>query len=224
MSAFDANRSITQILYTQESLSHAPFSKFLQKFHGDKFAISPMIAEVLSQRDNPHQAFAIVQQFSSNIYNLTAENTAGQWVLALEKVRDSGNLGTIIRTFRACFGRNLILIDDCVDEYSREVVRASMGNFFDMEYFNTTSGEFSNWLKDSKLFLSTTSSHGGVNYAQAPNRKPHVLLMGNEQNGISEKLAQLSQQQLQIPMNPQVESLNLAVATGILLFSLNQGQ
>ncbi len=220
LSAFEAGHNIKQVLYCESALTHPAFAKFIGEFKGEKFAISEMIAEVLSNRDNPHQAFAILPPWNHHIENITPVILGNQCVLALDRIRDAGNLGTILRTHRANYGRHVILIDECVDHTSREVVRASMGNYFDMQFYLASSREFNYWVKDlpADVMVSATSSHGGVPFKQADYRKPHVLIMGNEQGGINPDIMVHARQQICIPINPQVESLNIAIATAILLF------
>lgn len=134
-----------------------------------------------------------------------------QLVLALDRVKDPGNLGTIIR-IADWFGiQHIMCSDDCVDSFNPKVLQATMGSIFrvKMHYL-----DLEKWLKsqDCSVYGATL---GGKNLWQEKLEKKGVLLMGNEATGISEDLMKLVNRPIAIPSFGGAESLNVAVATAI---------
>ena len=144
---------------------------------------------------------------------------AGCWV-ALDRVRDPGNLGTILRTADAAAAAGVILIDDCTDPYSVEAVRASMGAVFNVCLVQATAAEFSSFCQIWQGSVIGTALPASIDYRQADWSSPLLLLMGNEQAGLSEEMMGLCTQLVRLPMKGRSDSLNLAVATGICLYEM----
>lgn len=139
------------------------------------------------------------------------------WV-ALDRVRDPGNLGTTMRTIDATGAQGVILIDDCTDAYSVEAVRASMGAVFNVAIAICSQSEFlafaSNW---PGRILGTTLS-ASTDYRMAAYDGPLIVMMGNEQAGLPSPLMRICTQLIRIPMQGRSDSLNLAVAAGVVLY------
>ena len=139
-------------------------------------------------------------------------------MVGLDRVRDPGNLGTIMRTIDAVGANGVILIDDCTDPFSVEAVRASMGAIFTLEISLCTGDEFITFGKCFEGTIIGTALQSSVDYRLADWRSPCIILMGNEQVGLPEKLKGACDQLISIPMHGRSDSLNLAVATGISLY------
>lgn len=219
--AAENNRTIRQIFYTETALKIKNFVSLLEKYKEIKqYRISQKLAAIISERDNPMPAFAILDNWQEKL-PLSLSSTKRP-ILALEQVRDAGNLGSILRSLTAIGGTTIILIDDCVDVFSPEVCRASMGYIAPLKIYKASQAEFINCIKNSKLELTASVVQSGLDYRQLSLNKnvSQMLLMGNEQQGLSQELIDLAQHLVSIPMPGSTESLNLAVATGILLFQL----
>lgn len=135
------------------------------------------------------------------------------FILALDTVQDPGNLGTILR-LAAWFGvHHIVASKETVDKYNPKVVQASMGAVFnvEMEYL-----DLADFLQETKLPIYGALLDG-VNIYEKKIAKKGILLMGNEGNGIAEELIPLINQPLSIPQFGQGESLNVAMATAVLL-------
>jgi TrmH family RNA methyltransferase len=140
------------------------------------------------------------------------------WV-ALQAVRDPGNLGTIVRTADAAGCGGVILVGDCCDPYSVEAVRATMGSIFAVPLFKVSIEEFIAWRAHWPgsvvgTLLTAQSDHRTADY-----RRPTLILMGNEQAGLPPELAAVCDVIVKIPRRGRADSLNLSVATGIMIYA-----
>lgn len=143
-------------------------------------------------------------------------------VLAVEEMNDPGNLGTILRT-ASWFGVDGILVGKgSVEVYNPKVVRSSMGAIFHLPIFENVALDeiLANAMECFQILA--TAPHQGQPLNELELKKPCLLLIGNEARGLDPKLLQFSDQIIRIPSYGTAESLNVAVATGILLFELRQ--
>ncbi len=141
--------------------------------------------------------------------------------LALDRVRDPGNLGTCFRTAEALGVEAIVLVGDTTDPYALETVRATMGAFFHVPFHRMDEAAFiafaDEWKQSGQVVgthLEGSVDHRTIDYSNTP----QLILMGNEQAGLTPPLANASSQLARIPMSGTADSLNLAVATGIMLF------
>ncbi|MBO0661374.1 RNA methyltransferase [Jiella sp. MQZ9-1] len=191
--------------------------------HGaDVVEASAKVLEAIARRDNPQSAIGVFRRQLAPLKGLTL--AAGDVAVALDRVRDPGNLGTILRSVDAVGAKAVILIGDCVDPFAIETVRATMGSIFAVPVIRAKEGEFLAWRGGFSGQIVGTHMAGTVDY-----RTPdyHVgatlLLMGNEQAGLSDPLAQSCDRLVRIPQMGRADSLNLAVATGVMLFEARRG-
>lgn len=179
--------------------------------------VSEKVMGSIVRRDNPQMVAGVFDQRWKPLKDVSLK--AGETWVALDRVRDPGNLGTIIRTADAAGASGVMLVDDCTDPYSMETVRATMGSMFNIPLVRTTSQAFREWKKSSGVQLVATHLAGAVDYRKIDYGKaPVVLLMGNEQSGLTEDLAKAADRLARIPQQGRADSLNLAIATGIMLF------
>ncbi len=134
-------------------------------------------------------------------------------------MRDPGNLGTIVRTADAAGCGGVILVGDCCDPYSVEAVRATMGSVFAVKIATATVGQFLDWRRGWPGSVVGTLLSATVDYRQAEYRRPAMVLMGNEQAGLTPELAATCDETVKIPMRGRADSLNLAVATGVMIYA-----
>jgi TrmH family RNA methyltransferase len=144
---------------------------------------------------------------------------ASPCIVALHRVRDPGNLGTIVRTADAAGCGGVILVGECCDPYSVEAVRATMGSIFATPLTRASEAGFAAWRRGWPgvvvgALLSATTYHRTAAY-----RKPVLILMGNEQQGLPPDMAALCDVAVKIPMRGRADSLNLSVATGIMIYA-----
>ncbi|MGN6145559.1 MAG: TrmH family RNA methyltransferase, partial [Mesorhizobium sp.] len=141
----------------------------------------------------------------------------------LDRVRDPGNLGTVLRTVDAVGAKGVILIGDTTDPFAVETVRATMGSVFAVPVAKATQGEFLAWRKGFSGIVAGTHLKGAVDYRTVDfSGRPVLLLMGNEQQGLPDELAASCDRLLRIPQAGRADSLNLAVATGVMLYEIRR--
>ncbi|MDR6632169.1 TrmH family RNA methyltransferase [Phyllobacterium sp. 1468] len=188
---------------------------------GDVLEVSEKVIAAITRRDNPQM---VVGVFEQKVQSLPAIKPQGSEVyVALDRVRDPGNLGTIIRTADAAGAKGIILIGDTTDPFSLETIRATMGSVFAMPVIRATEAEFLSWRKGFPGLVVGTHLKGAIDYRTIPYaNKPVVLLMGNEQQGLPDQLASSCDKLARIPQEGRADSLNLAIATGVMLFEIRR--
>ncbi|MBY5330864.1 RNA methyltransferase [Rhizobium ruizarguesonis] len=179
--------------------------------------VSEKVIASITRRDNPQMVVGIFEQRWTPLKGIRPKE--GETWVALDRVRDPGNLGTIIRTADAAGASGIILLGETTDPFSLETVRATMGSVFAVPVARATPEEFIAWRKSAGVSVVATHLAGAVDYRTIDYRKkPVVLLMGNEQSGLPEQLAREADALARIPQQGRADSLNLAVATAVMLF------
>jgi TrmH family RNA methyltransferase len=135
-------------------------------------------------------------------------------------VADPGNLGTILRTCDGAGAHGVILLDHSTDPYDPTAMRASMGAIFTQKLVKTDFDHFSAWIKAFSIAVIGTSGASEVDYHSFQYPKQFVLLMGSERQGLAENYLALCSQVISIPMLGYNDSLNLAVAAGVVLYEI----
>ncbi|CAN7173823.1 TrmH family RNA methyltransferase [Ensifer adhaerens] len=179
--------------------------------------VSEKVLSTITRRDNPQMVVGIFEQRYQSLKDLKPQ--LGETYVALDRVRDPGNLGTVIRTADAAGASGVILVGETTDPFSLETVRATMGSVFAMPVARASVEDFIRWQKSAGVKVVATHLAGAVDYRTIDYKtKPVVLLMGNEQSGLPEELAREAGALARIPQAGRADSLNLAIATGIMLF------
>lgn len=183
--------------------------------------VSEKVMESITRRDNPQMVTGIFETRWKKLADIRPK--PGETWLALDRVRDPGNLGTIIRTADAAGASGVILIGETTDPFSLETVRATMGSVFAVPVTRATQAEFIAWQSQSGTLLVGTHLEGSVDYRTIDYKaKPVVLMMGNEQAGLPADLAARADKLARIPQAGRADSLNLAVATAVMLFEVRR--
>ncbi len=179
--------------------------------------VSEKVIGSITRRDNPQMVVGVFEQRWRQLRDIKPK--AGETWVALDRVRDPGNLGTIIRTADAAGASGVILVGETTDPFSLETVRATMGSVFAVPVVKATPEEFLAWKKTAGVSVVATHLAGAVDYRTIDyKKKPVVLLMGNEQSGLPDALAKEADALARIPQAGRADSLNLAVATAVMLF------
>ncbi|MCO5732649.1 RNA methyltransferase [Rhizobium sp. SSA_523] len=179
--------------------------------------VSEKVLSSITRRDNPQMVVGIFEQRLQRLDGLVLQ--PGETIVALDRVRDPGNLGTIIRTADAAGASGVVLVGECTDPFSIETIRATMGSVFAMPLYRASPAEFLAWSKTSRGQVVATHLAGAVDYRTIDYRaKPTILLMGNEQSGLPDDLARAADRLARIPQQGRADSLNLAVASAVMLF------
>jgi TrmH family RNA methyltransferase len=179
--------------------------------------VSEKVLSSVTRRDNPQMVVGIFEQRWQRLDGLAL--AADQTFVALDRVRDPGNLGTIIRTADAAGASGVVLVGDCTDPFSIETVRATMGSVFAVPLYRASVPEFLAWSRASGGQVVATHLAGAVDYRTINYKaKPTILLMGNEQSGLPDELARAADRLARIPQQGRADSLNLAIASAVMLF------
>ena len=169
----------------------------------------------LSAQNNPHEVLgAFKQRWQAH------PTKQGTW-LALEEIRDPGNLGTIIRTADAAGAEGLILVGDCCDAYAPECVRASTGSIFALPLVKMPLAQFVDFVKGWPGTSLATRMDAKEDF-KTPQSGPHLIVLGSEAKGISDSLSSACKKKVRIPMKRGVESLNVATAAALMLYQFKK--
>jgi RNA methyltransferase, TrmH family len=185
--------------------------------------VSAAVLEKLAARDNPQTLLGVFRQRWTDVPAPESVTPDATW-LALEAIRDPGNLGTIVRTAHAVGVSGIILAGSCCDPFARECVRATMGSVFAVRLARISEDELrtllGQWHGDTiGTHLSAQEDFRGVRY-----RGPGLLVMGSEGPGLTEATARACSKLVKIPMAGKLDSLNLAVATALALYQIRGAQ
>ena len=184
------------------------------------YLVTEAVMGKMASTEHPQSCGAVMRQKQGSLS--TIENKDGL-VLVLDGVMDPGNLGTIIRTADGAGALSVVLLDNSVDLFNPKVVRATMGSLFHLPIITGFKTEdLIDFCAKEQRPLWATSLKGAVDYHAITWPKRLALLMGNEARGVSPTLLEQAAQKIYIPMAGRAESLNVAVAAGILLFAYGQ--
>jgi TrmH family RNA methyltransferase len=218
--ALDLGWTIRTLIYAKTAKSKPLVEKIAARTitaGGQVLEVSEKVMGSIARRDNPQMVAGIFEARWTPLGDIRPKKDE-TWV-ALDRVRDPGNLGTIIRTADAAGASGVILVGETTDPFSLETVRATMGSVFAVKLARASAREFVKWQKASGSRMVATHLAGAVDYRTINYRdKPIVLLMGNEQAGLPDELAGEADALARIPQAGRADSLNLAVATAVMLF------
>ena len=187
---------------------------------GTVLEVSAPVLEKIARRDNPQNVVGVFRQ------RFAPEASVGRdgiWV-ALDRVRDPGNLGTIVRTADAAGLAGVALVGASCDPFALEAVRATMGSVFHVPIAKLSEAALIAQAKrQGARLVGTHLTAGAVDYREADYTPPLILLMGNEQQGLTETLTAACDEIVRIPMRGRADSLNLAVSTGLMIYEALRG-
>ena len=214
----EAGWDIETILYSSGVLT-SPFAhELITRFSFRPQPVTEQVMESLADKENPQGIIAIVRQKKSQLKDLNPLKKA----VALVSPQDPGNVGTILRTVDAVGADALFLLDGGVELYHPSVIRASMGTLFWKPIIQTSFDDFLIWSRERKYQIIGTSAKADVGYDTLVPQVPWILVLGNEQKGLSQEQSAACDVTISLPMQGRVSSLNLAVAAGVLLYQFGK--
>ncbi|MBR6948798.1 MAG: RNA methyltransferase [Bacilli bacterium] len=183
----------------------------------EKLVVNHEIISKISNLDNPPYVIGLCKKKDTSI-------NIGKRILLLDEIQDPGNLGTIIRSAVAFNIDTIILSENCVDLYNPKVIRATQGMIFHTNILSINGMDAVKIIKDNKIPIYGTDVNNGVDARSLSDsdKEKFALVMGNEGNGVRNTIKELCDKNLYINMNNNVESLNVAIATSILLYELGR--
>lgn len=224
LDALDAGWIIHTFVYAKSGRGNAVVEKAAARTvaaGGLVLEVSEKVLSAITRRDNPQMVVGVFEQRYRPLVEVRPTQN-DVWV-ALDRVRDPGNLGTIIRTVDAVGANGVILVGECTDPFSIETVRATMGSLFSVPLARADQAAFLSWRQQFPGLVVGTHLKGSVDYRTVDyTSAPVLLLMGNEQQGLPETLAGTCDKLVRIPQAGRADSLNLAVATGVMLYEIRR--
>ncbi|MCB2210021.1 RNA methyltransferase [bacterium] len=188
----------------------------------ERIEVSAEIYEKIAHKDGPNGIGAIVRQKWYELDQLEPGAT-DLWVV-LDAVADPGNLGTIMRTADGVGARGVILLGHSTDPYDPTAVKASMGAVFSLDLAQADWANFHHWQRSHSVMLVGTSDHASEDYQAIGYQRPLALLMGSERHGLPDEMMAACDKLARIPMTGRSDSLNLAVATAVMLYEVYNQQ
>ncbi len=221
LDALNTGAEIQQLIIAPELIRTDGAKKILQmgtESQMDVLEVIPSVFQTLAAKENPQGIAGVLRQEWSSAEEVL-QDFSGLW-LALYEVADPGNLGTIMRTMDAVGGKGIFLVDNCTDPFDPVSIRASMGALFSLKLCRVTLQEFSSIIKKNLLYTLGTSDEAKTDFHNENYRKDMILCMGSEREGLPSKIINVCSGMVSIPMLGISDSLNLAVATGIVLYEI----
>lgn len=207
-------RNIVSTILVDENKTDK-YKYILNVFKGKVYEITESISNYLTESVTSSGIFAFVK-----IPNNTS--VVGDRILVLDNLQDPSNLGAIIRSAMAFNFKSIIMISG-VYPYSAKVIRSSMGYVFDINLISYNTTQLIDFLQKNKYNL-VSADMSGVDLKGFKAQYPLALVIGNEGNGVSSELKQLSKHVVKIPMDNNVESLNASVSASIIMYKLSLGE
>ncbi|WP_175990817.1 RNA methyltransferase [Bacillus sp. Marseille-Q1617] len=180
--------------------------------------VSQEAGKELADTETTQGVFAVCRQ--KNRASIEESKT----FLLLDGLQDPGNIGTIIRTAEASGIDAIILGKGTVDLYNPKVLRSAQGSHFYLPIIKGDLTEVISLLKEKGIPVYGTALENGEEYTTVKPRDSYALIVGNEGNGMSPEILSQTDQNLYIPIYGKSESLNVAIAAGILLYYFKNGQ
>ena len=179
--------------------------------------LSDNLFEQLSSQENS-QGVILVYNYEENDINSVGDN-----IIVLDRVGDPGNLGTIIRTVDAAGFRDIVLTKGSVDCFNEKTVRSTMGSIFNVRLYYIDEDVLLNFLKEKGYkIISTVLSDDCISYTDMKLTEKNAIIFGNEGSGIGENIIKNSHEKVIIPIYGTAESLNVAMACGIIIYKCRE--
>lgn len=176
--------------------------------------VSSNVMKYITELETPNNVIGIVKKLD--------KKELGNRILILDEIRDPGNLGTIIRSSVAFNIDTIIIGDNSVDLYNSKVIRASEGMIFHINIINEDLRKFIPLLKEKDYKIVGTKLTNGKSVKTLEKNKKLCIIMGNEGQGVSSDIFNMCDEYVYIPMSSKCESLNVGVATSIILYELSR--
>lgn len=209
--AIKSKVSIDSIIFTESFKEKNP-DLFLKINENIKLIqMNETLLKQLCSTENPQGIVGVI-----NMQN--KELKSGELVVLVDKVQDPGNMGTIIRTAHAAGAAGIVMTKGTVDIYNDKTLRSTMGSIFYIPIVEDDSLDFVKSLKKEGYKLVVSSLQGKNNFFEENLQGKVMIAVGNEGNGVSEEVYDIADIKVKIPMPGEAESLNVAVATSIMIY------
>lgn len=196
--------------------------KELKKINNVKrYLVNDAIINKIATTKNPQNILGIVKMLDHNITNLLPIIKGNKTkLIMLDDVNDPGNLGTIIRTAAGLGYDGIIMSPDTVDLYNEKVIRSTQGVMFKIPIIKANLQEVIKMLKKEKVFCIGTALTNAKDVKHITKKDKFAICLGNEAKGISKEVLDNMDENVKIAMNNDVESLNVSIAAGIIMYEM----
>lgn len=219
--AIQQDVEIEKILVSDDflaSVSNTEIVQAVMRCPAPKVMVSDEVFRSFSIKEGPSGLAAVIRQHLLDMNDLFTV-FSGVWV-CLWEIADPGNLGTILRTMDATGVKGLILAGNCTDPYDPTAIRASMGGVFSKILVKSNLNKLVEMINTHSIAAYGTSDAADNYYREVRYPQDMLLIMGSERQGIPDQLSELCTTMVNLPMKGVCDSLNLAVATGVLLYEI----
>ena len=212
--AFKAGLDIDYLIVTSDG--REKINSYLEEYISDKIKIYEMTNALFNELISTEKPQGIVAVVHMNEKPLELD---GSFYLLCDKVQDPGNLGTIIRTAHAVKADGIILTKGTVDIYNEKTIRSTMGSLFYVPvHYDDDNMTLVKSLKAKNFKIVVTSLDTDKDFFKESLKGKVLLTVGNEGNGVSDEVYELADTKVKIPMPGNAESLNVAIATSVIMY------
>jgi TrmH family RNA methyltransferase len=217
--AIKGNYEIETLLYLPELFSEAVVSKLLNSYTSqpELIVISKEVYQKLAHRDTTEGVLAVAKSKSHDLKNIKF-HSKNPLILVAEAPEKPGNIGALLRTADAANVDAVIIANPKTDLYNPNIIRSSVGCLFTNQIATGTTSEIISFLKEHNIQIYCAALQASVEYHTQDFTKPTAIVVGTEATGLSEDWIDNSTQNIIIPMQGEIDSMNVSVAAGILIF------
>lgn len=213
--ALKGNYELETILFLPELISENAINKLTKK-QVELIEISKEVYQKLAYRDTTEGILAIAKTKSLELKNIKLSNNP--LILVAESPEKPGNIGALLRTADAANLDAVIIANPKSDLYSPNIVRSSVGGLFTNQIATGTTTEVIAYLKEKNINFYCATLQNSTFYHTQDYTKPTALVVGTEAIGLSEEWRKEATQNIIIPMQGEIDSMNVSVAAAILIF------
>lgn len=217
--AIQGNYQIEQILFCKEIISEENLFNHLNSgiLHSKVISITLEVYDKLAYRSSTEGVIALIKSKNTDIKNLQFKND-NPLLLVAEAPEKPGNIGALLRTADAANVDAVIIANPRTDLYNPNIIRNSVGCLFTNTVATGTTEEIISFLKENNIAVFCAALQASVPYHQTDFTQPSAIVVGTEAEGLSAQWLENSTQNIIIPMSGQIDSMNVSVAAGILIF------
>lgn len=218
--AVRSNGELLELVASADEENPEEIAKELN-YRGEPYILSPQLFKNLSQTENGRSILGIFRKPNEHLLSKEKEGN----ILVLDRIQDPGNMGTLIRTAEGAGFTEIVTIKGTVDPFSPKVVRSAAGSLLRMPIVQLEDAkETIDYLKDKGKEILVTLMDGDEIYWNRNLKNPIALVIGNEGQGVGEDFIKLADIKVRIPMTENIESLNAAMAAGIIMYEVMRQQ
>ncbi|WP_069650948.1 23S rRNA (guanosine(2251)-2'-O)-methyltransferase RlmB [Caloranaerobacter ferrireducens] len=218
--AVKSDVKIDSILYTEslfDTFGGQQLFNLINKKGYRLFKITEKILKTVSDTENPQGIIAIIEFNLVNLDDIFIKE--GNFIIILDKIQDPGNLGTIIRTADAFGANGIVLTRGCVDVFNPKTIRSTMGSLFHLPVsYEDSIEKVITKFKEIGIKIIATSLDAEQFCYDIDLTQDFALIIGNEASGVSKEAIELSDHKIKIPIEKRTESLNAAIASGVIMY------